>query len=196
DAEQSNVIGRGHGRGPRTTVEQRHLAEEVAGAELGLGLAADRDPAVALEDKEQPDPALALARDQRPRLVRHLFRRPRDDVELALGALGEDRDLGELGRHVVLRHWSSSSRDLAHAPGQDSAGAGFGSPPPVGHRILPTPLPAARGLPPAPRAEDADRRGYDVPVSEQRRLVAMILLFSIGFGLIALASAVSSAWPL
>jgi len=33
-------------------------------------------------------------------------------------------------------------------------------------------------------------------VSEQRRLVAMILLFSIGFGLIALASAVSSAGPL
>lgn len=33
-------------------------------------------------------------------------------------------------------------------------------------------------------------------MTERRRLAAMIVLFSIGFGLIALASAVSSTWPL
>jgi hypothetical protein len=33
-------------------------------------------------------------------------------------------------------------------------------------------------------------------VDERRRLTAMILLFAIGFGLVALASAVSDVWPL
>jgi hypothetical protein len=33
-------------------------------------------------------------------------------------------------------------------------------------------------------------------VDERRRLTAMVLLFAIGFGLVALASAVSSVWPL
>ncbi|HZD17948.1 MAG TPA: hypothetical protein VE669_07390 [Actinomycetota bacterium] len=33
-------------------------------------------------------------------------------------------------------------------------------------------------------------------MSERRRLVAMIVLFLVGFGLIGLASAVSSSWPL
>jgi hypothetical protein len=33
-------------------------------------------------------------------------------------------------------------------------------------------------------------------MDERRRLTAMILLFAIGFGLVALASAVSDVWPL
>ena len=33
-------------------------------------------------------------------------------------------------------------------------------------------------------------------MTERRRITAIVLLFAIGFGLIALASAVSSAWPL
>ena len=33
-------------------------------------------------------------------------------------------------------------------------------------------------------------------MDERRRLTAMVLLFAIGFGLVALASAVSSVWPL
>jgi hypothetical protein len=35
-----------------------------------------------------------------------------------------------------------------------------------------------------------------IDMSERRRLVAMIVLFLVGFGLIGLASAVSSSWPL
>ena len=33
-------------------------------------------------------------------------------------------------------------------------------------------------------------------MTERRRITAIVLLFAIGFGLIALASAVGSAWPL
>lgn len=33
-------------------------------------------------------------------------------------------------------------------------------------------------------------------MTERRRLTAMVLLFAIGFGLVALASAVSASWPL
>lgn len=33
-------------------------------------------------------------------------------------------------------------------------------------------------------------------MSERRRMSAIVLLFAIGFGLIALASAVSETWPL
>ena len=33
-------------------------------------------------------------------------------------------------------------------------------------------------------------------MTERRRLSAMVLLFAIGFGLIALASAVAASWPL
>ncbi|MGZ8612332.1 MAG: hypothetical protein ACXWX0_08690 [Actinomycetota bacterium] len=33
-------------------------------------------------------------------------------------------------------------------------------------------------------------------MSERRRMTAIVLLFLIGFGLIALASAVGAAWPL
>lgn len=33
-------------------------------------------------------------------------------------------------------------------------------------------------------------------VSDRRRLAAMIVLFLVGFGLVALASAVGSTWPL
>jgi hypothetical protein len=33
-------------------------------------------------------------------------------------------------------------------------------------------------------------------MTERRRLTAIVLLFLIGFGLVALASAVGSAWPL
>ena len=34
------------------------------------------------------------------------------------------------------------------------------------------------------------------PVGDRRRYAAMIVLFAIGFGLVALASAVDSTWPL
>lgn len=33
-------------------------------------------------------------------------------------------------------------------------------------------------------------------MSDRRRLAAMIVLFLVGFGLVGLASAVSSSWPL
>lgn len=33
-------------------------------------------------------------------------------------------------------------------------------------------------------------------MSDRRRLTAIVVLFLVGFGLIALASAVSSTWPL
>ena len=33
-------------------------------------------------------------------------------------------------------------------------------------------------------------------MTERRRLAAMVLLFAIGFGLVALASAASASWPL
>jgi hypothetical protein len=34
------------------------------------------------------------------------------------------------------------------------------------------------------------------PVSEQRRFLAIVLLFLIGFGMIALANALDAYWPL
>jgi hypothetical protein len=34
------------------------------------------------------------------------------------------------------------------------------------------------------------------PMTERRRIAAIVLLFLIGFGLVGLASAVGSAWPL
>ena len=33
-------------------------------------------------------------------------------------------------------------------------------------------------------------------MTDRRRITAIVLLFAIGFGLVALASAVDSAWPL
>ena len=41
-----------------------------------------------------------------------------------------------------------------------------------------------------------ERREYDAAVTEQRRTAAIVLLFLMGFGLIALASSLGATWPL
>lgn len=41
-----------------------------------------------------------------------------------------------------------------------------------------------------------ERREYDAVVTEQRRTAAIVQLFLMGFGLIALASSLGATWPL
>ena len=60
DADEADRREGRHGCGPGTAVQQGDLPEEVAGPQARLGLAADRDLALPVQDQEQPDPPLAL----------------------------------------------------------------------------------------------------------------------------------------
>src|SRR4029453_867959 len=99
DAEKPNVGDGGHRRRPRPAVDERDLAEEIAGPEDGFLLAPDGHAALPFEDQEQSDPVLALPGDHGAGLVPDLFRCLGDDGELPLGAVGEERDLGQHLRH-------------------------------------------------------------------------------------------------
>jgi hypothetical protein len=54
--------------------------------------------------------------------------------------------------------------------------------------------PAAMGTVSYPGSRE--RREEDAAVSERRRIAAIVLLFLLGFGLIALASSLGATWPL
>ena len=169
----------------RAAVEQRDLAEEVAGPQLRLALAPDRDLALALEDHEQTDAALALSGDHRPLPVRDLLGRAPDQAQLAPGALGEQRDAADL-RHDL---WIASARsDLLRGRVRPSRSSAF-----PGTRIL-SRRDAARG--PQARAPPRERMGAVADVSEGRRFLAIVVLLLVGFGMVALADALDEWWPL
>src|SRR4051812_26888964 len=91
ETEKLHRCRRGHGRGPRSAVEEGDLSEEVAGLEERLLLSADRDLRVAVEDQEQADAAIALTGEDGVLLVVHVLGGLRDQADLPLRAAGEQR---------------------------------------------------------------------------------------------------------
>ncbi len=80
-------------RGP--PVDQSHLAERVAGAELVAGLTADRDRGISLDDHEEPGALVALSRDHLGRVESSLAERACEALELAPLHRREQRNTGQ-----------------------------------------------------------------------------------------------------
>ena len=95
----------GHDVGDRRLREQeRHLAEEVALAEVGPIVAVDADRDLAVEDDVEPGPGEALAQDALAGRERLLGQRVRHLVELRPAKVAEERQPGERIDQLVLIH--------------------------------------------------------------------------------------------
>jgi chorismate synthase len=113
DPERGGRVARARGRRPRELVEQRHLAEDIAGTERGdlllLAVAVLDDVDLAGADDERADAGVALPHDLLPRFVPLLDRGVRDRLERALVEVLEHGDLLQ-EVHAGRRHGRDASR--------------------------------------------------------------------------------------
>src|SRR6266571_2847886 len=151
-AQQANRGLRHHGRRPRPAVQERDLAEHVPGPHLRPAPAVDHDLRRALDDQEEPDPAVAFRRQDVARRARDLLDRSGDRPQLLLRASGEQANAGEP---------------------LDDLGLGHVRAPPLARRVglYPSPTRRASGDPGSPGASGRAPPIRALTASEQTRRV-------------------------
>src|SRR5262245_58562125 len=104
EAEQAHAARRGDGGGPRSALEERDLAEEAPGPELGQEPAPAGHADHAFDQQVEAVVEDALARDRLPWLVRLLPDHPREVDELPGGERLEERQRAQLERDLDRLH--------------------------------------------------------------------------------------------